>query len=200
MLTLSPRIGQSEMKRMKQAEATPMLPLVIPSAPEEAGEEFPGLGRVRELALEEALQMLQGNSKEFPFSEAEVSRMLRKVRVIAWRSGEGARPALYMEDRTLAPYVRYFVRLEGESGIGRCPQCGNWFLQARPDQVFDSIQHREAHRVTRWRAGKKGLKKKSPSDTLFHLPRYNPRVTVLTTPPIHSAHSYSQNRRPCSGG
>ena len=122
--------------------------------------------------------------------------MGKKVRLVAFSEAGGLRPALYSEDRTAAAYIRYLLRIEGEPGIARCPLCQSWFVQKRPDQIYDLPAHRERHRVIRWRAGKQG-KKKSLVDTPLTLSRndFCGRVPFRITVPI--APSYSHNRTPC---
>lgn len=188
------------MSKTKAAKKKPLLPLLIPSLPEEGGEKFADLPPVRELSLKEARDMLATSPREFSFSVLELTNILKKVRLVAWPQNDGVRPVLYLEDRTLAPYVRYFVRMVGESGIARCPKCGRWFLQKRPDQIYDTVAHREAHRVIRWRAS--GSKKKSLIDTVFSLPRYIrcARVPIrIPEPSITYSHRRPSYRSPSVG-
>lgn len=137
----------------KTRKSRPLIPVLIPSQTGEPLEEH----LVHELTLEEARDMLQGEAVP-DFSASEI---IRKVRLAVWRG----RPALYVEDLALAPYIRYFVRIKGETGLEKCPKCGDWFVQKQPNSIYCSVAHREAHRVIRWRAGKSEAKKKWLVDT-----------------------------------
>ena len=167
--------------RGRSSKTKPMMPLLVLNAG----------GQVRELSLEEARDMLAQKPEVPEFSARWVGGILKKVRLIA-RPGEGKTElqlAIYLEDLALAPWVRYVVRMPGEPGIARCPQCGQWFVQSRPNQVYDSILHRERHRVTRWRASGGGKKKIVP-DTSFRLTRVScgarvpARISVSPRTPI----------------
>jgi hypothetical protein len=74
---------------------------------------------------------------------------LAAVRLVLWSSGNRVQPAIYCPDLKAAVYVFLLTKKWGV-----CPQCGNFFVQKRPDQTFCTIAHREAHRVARWRAVK----------------------------------------------
>ena len=137
---------------MAKRKSKPHIPLLIPGEPE-----------ARELSLKEARDML-GEKPEL--SDSELADLLKQVRLVA----VGSKPALYIDDPR-APYVRVFARLENEKGLGKCPKCGKWFVQKRTNQVYDSIAHRESHRVIRWRT-QEAVKKKSLSDTVFTMQRF----------------------------
>lgn len=126
----------------KTSKIRPLVALLIPAAPDESGEIVEGR---RELSLAEARDRLASDPQPIP----DLTSLLRSARLVAWHN----RPAILVEDLAAAPYVRYFVRFKGERGLARCPQCGKWFVQSRPDQIYDTVAHREAHRVIRWRAG-----------------------------------------------
>ena len=143
---------------MKTAAGKAIIPLLIPCLAGEAGEEFlPGV-QLRELAWAEARDLLAAENLKAEFSAREVRNMLRKVELIALPGSGKTSLALYAKDLQVAAYVRYLVRLEGECGIARCPQCGNWFVQQHCNQVYDTPAHRDYHRVVRWRAVKKKQK------------------------------------------
>jgi hypothetical protein len=84
-----------------------------------------------------------------------MSEGLASVRLVLWWSGKGVRPAIYCPDLRTAVYTFLLTKKWGV-----CPQCGDFFIQNRPDQNYCTIAHREAHRVARWRAAKASQSKK----------------------------------------
>jgi len=108
---------------------------------------------------EEAIAIHEGRRQPESFAEdpakelsLEISKKLTFwVRVVLWWTGKRFTPALYCMDPKVAPYV--FVLTRKTWGV--CPHCGFWFTKERSDQSYCSIAHREAHRVARWREGKK---------------------------------------------
>jgi hypothetical protein len=90
----------------------------------------------------------------------QISRELPSVQLVLWWAGGYFTPALYCPYRPSALYVRALLRLGGNTkALAVCPHCGNVFIQARRDQQYCSVAHREVHRVARWRAQKKIRKK-----------------------------------------
>lgn len=94
----------------------------------------------------------------------EISESLSSVRLVLWLSKEGFRMALYCPEVKTALYLFCLLGFVSGTGIGLCPKCGSLFKQSRPNQTYCSIQHREAHRVARWRAGKTKSRKKGRRD------------------------------------
>jgi hypothetical protein len=85
----------------------------------------------------------------------ELSEMLSAYsRLVLWWTGERFTPAIWCENVKTAFYVRALLNVVGGRSLRICPHCGEVFFQARPDQNYCSIAHREAHRVARWRAMK----------------------------------------------
>jgi hypothetical protein len=77
---------------------------------------------------------------------------LSKAKLVVWRTESGTLPAIYCDDVRTALFV---CALIGPAAtISLCPRCGSVFIRKRPDQVYCSIQCREAHRVARWRKGR----------------------------------------------
>ncbi len=125
-----------------------------------------------DLAAEKALLHLRTNRgplllkvteallKEPGFTEQmlvkELSNLLDGVRLVMCRWSEGVGLALLCPDLASALLVRVVMSSIGTSaGLRICPKCSNVFLQKRADQDYCSVKCREAHRVERWRAGKK---------------------------------------------
>jgi len=83
-----------------------------------------------------------------------VSEALDSVRLVLWWSGEQFEPALYCPDLKAALHTFLLMKVTAGKGWGVCLKCGEFFTKKRPDQMYCSIAHREAHRVARWRAAK----------------------------------------------
>jgi len=80
---------------------------------------------------------------------------LDSVRIVLWSFEGQVLPAIYCPDLKSAVYAFLLARK-----WGICPHCNEFFVQKRPDQIFCTIAHREAHRVARWRAGKAAKSKR----------------------------------------
>jgi hypothetical protein len=89
-----------------------------------------------------------------------VSGELDSVRLVLWWFRKQFRPALYCPDLKSALFTLILMKIVGGKGWGACPQCGDFFVQKRPDQTYCTVAHREAHRVARWRAAKTALAKR----------------------------------------
>jgi hypothetical protein len=93
-----------------------------------------------------------------------VSNALDSARLVLWWSGKRFQPAIYCPNPKTAIYTFLLMKIAAGQGWGVCPYCGQFFIQKRSDQSYCTIAHREAHRVSRWRAGqstklrKKGAK------------------------------------------
>jgi len=85
----------------------------------------------------------------------EISKALESVRLVLWFSPAGFRIALYCPHVKTALYVFCLLSFVSGAGIAVCPKCGKLFQQQRSNQNYCSIEHREAHRVARWRAAKR---------------------------------------------
>jgi hypothetical protein len=86
----------------------------------------------------------------------ELSNQLDAIRLVLWRQEERVAPALLCPDVGSALLVRVVMSAVGATaGLRLCPKCGQAFLQKRADQDYCSVKCREAHRVERWRAGKR---------------------------------------------
>jgi hypothetical protein len=127
------------------------------------------------IAIEKALLNLKATSgpmvlaitkallKEPSFAQQvlvkELSTQLDNVRLVLWDQGGRVAPALLCADVGSALLVRVVMSAVGATaGLRLCPKCGQVFLQKRADQDYCSVKCREAHRVERWRAGKKSDK------------------------------------------
>ncbi len=100
-------------------------------------------------------------SKKKPqhFLAAEITEGLAASHLVVWWTGDRYLPAVFCEDRETALYVWVALTLAGGGkSLGICPQCSVPFVRERSDQIYCSVQHREAHRVARWRARKKRQK------------------------------------------
>lgn len=85
----------------------------------------------------------------------EISRvLLAGASLVLWLDGKRLVPALYCGSVWCALYVSAIFKIFGGCAFAVCPKCGEPFLQQRPDQLYCTIAHREAHRVARWRAAK----------------------------------------------
>jgi hypothetical protein len=86
----------------------------------------------------------------------ELSNLLDGLRLVMWSWSEGVGLALLCPDLASALLVRVVMSSIGTSaGLRICPKCSGVFLQKRADQDYCSVKCREAHRVERWRAGRK---------------------------------------------
>jgi hypothetical protein len=121
---------------------------------------IPGLkpGRSEKIALELSTLGPRSSADEKWLLSTHVSAELESVRLVLWWSGTQFRPALYCPDLKSALYTFVLLKTVAGRGWGICPFCGLLFVQTRSDQNYCSIAHREAHRVARWRATKKGPK------------------------------------------
>jgi uncharacterized C2H2 Zn-finger protein len=85
-----------------------------------------------------------------------LSEELGNVKLVLWWTGELFTPGLYSPDEGSALYVRALLGLGSATKTFMvCPHCGTLFIQERTDQQYCTVAHREAHRVSRWRAQKK---------------------------------------------
>jgi hypothetical protein len=85
----------------------------------------------------------------------QLSQELLSVQLVLWWTGDHFTPALHCPYAPSALYVRALLLRT----LAICPHCGTPFSPKRRDQQYCSIPHREAHRVARWRAGKKKAKR-----------------------------------------
>jgi hypothetical protein len=85
----------------------------------------------------------------------QLSQELAGVQLVLLWTGNRFTPALYCPYPPSALYVRALLL----KTLAICPHCGTPFSPKRTDQQYCSIAHREAHRVARWRAGKKKAKR-----------------------------------------
>lgn len=83
-----------------------------------------------------------------------ISERLKSARLVLWSYRGKPTLALFCPDRVTAFFARLLLSRVSGKGLVVCPQCGVPFVQKRPNQEYCSIQHREAHRVARWRAMK----------------------------------------------
>lgn len=84
----------------------------------------------------------------------EVSEAVEKVRLVLWWTGKRFLPALSSPDLASAFYIHALLHVARGKGFAVCPHCSSPFVRKRPDQQYCSIDHREAHRVARWRERK----------------------------------------------
>jgi hypothetical protein len=113
-------------------------------------------GQTEKIALELSTLGPRSSANEKWLLSTYFSEALDSVRLVLWWSGTQFRPALYCPDLKSALYTFVLMRVVAGRGWGVCPFCGLFFVQIRSDQNYCSIAHREAHRVARWRAAKKG--------------------------------------------
>jgi hypothetical protein len=91
---------------------------------------------------------------------AELSRHLEGVRLVLRYRDREMIPTLVCPTLSAAFLLRTLMSAVGANvGIRLCPNCGNVFLQKRPDQNYCSVRCREAHRVARFRARQKSRPK-----------------------------------------
>ncbi|HEY6351482.1 MAG TPA: hypothetical protein VI636_18925 [Candidatus Angelobacter sp.] len=92
----------------------------------------------------------------------EVSKALQEAKFVLWWNGEDFKPGLWCEQTKVAFYA---YALSGMLRI--CPHCSEAFCPERPDQNYCSVEHREAHRVARWRSKQKmrGIKNRRNDGT-----------------------------------
>ncbi len=81
-----------------------------------------------------------------------VSSRLSKSRLVLWWTGKRFLPALFCPDIETALYVLVLLAKVRGKALVICPKCGQPFVRNRSNQSYCSIEHREAHRVARWRA------------------------------------------------
>ena len=111
---------------------------------------------------EEAMEVLEGlrpgprASKDPRWLVAyEVSEALKHCRLVLWWTGGAFRPALWCPTLKTAFYARALLSFVGITKFRVCPYCGRPFFQKRSNQQYCKIEHREAHRVARWREQQK---------------------------------------------
>jgi hypothetical protein len=107
--------------------------------------------RVGDEKLDEKYQLANAQQK---ISQL-VTRQLDRVRLVWWFSGEEDRfvPAAYCPDVKTAVFVHAFIARTSRLRV--CPHCGTMFISVKTNIDYCSPAHRDAHRVARWRAGKK---------------------------------------------
>src|SRR6185369_11005232 len=90
----------------------------------------------------------------------DVCRELEGVRLVLWKKKEPDRSlgvGLYSPDLRAAFWIHSLMSGTGTAkGFRICPKCGKVFWQDRADQDYCSVKCREAHRIERWRAKRKG--------------------------------------------
>jgi hypothetical protein len=74
------------------------------------------------------------------------------ARIVLWWTGSEFVPAVWCQDLRTAVYVLSLPVFARGQALAVCPRCRQMFVQSRPDQTYDSVRCREAHRVARWRA------------------------------------------------
>jgi hypothetical protein len=85
-----------------------------------------------------------------------VGTLLQNAQIALWWFKGAFRPAIYCPDERTALYVHsFFIAPTGGIGFRVCPYDGEIFFQTRPNQDYCCPAHREAHRVARFRNGKK---------------------------------------------
>jgi hypothetical protein len=78
------------------------------------------------------------------------------AQIVLWWMHGSFRPAIYCDDVETALYIHtFFIAPTGGTGFRICPHCTDQFFQDRPNQDYCRPEHREAHRVARWRNKKK---------------------------------------------
>lgn len=109
-----------------------------------------------------------------------VSSGLSKSRLVLWWTGKRFLPALFCPDAETGLYVLVLLAKVRGKALVVCPQCGKPFLRKRSDQNYCSMQHREAHRMARWRAsqarGKPRRENKRRQKTASRQPAKRPRA------------------------
>lgn len=85
-----------------------------------------------------------------------ITHQLQGARVVLWWNGARLVPAIWCSDLESAVYMLHLSSFHGGKEASVCPHCEQFFVKSRDSQVCCSGAHREAHRVARWRARKKG--------------------------------------------
>jgi hypothetical protein len=83
-----------------------------------------------------------------------ISERLKGAHLVIWNFRGKRVLAVYCPDNVTALYTKLLMNRVSGRGLAVCPKCGLPFVQKRPNQEYCSLQHREAHRVARWRASK----------------------------------------------
>jgi hypothetical protein len=110
--------------------------------PEESFKHYEGL-RPGPRAMENPYRLLS----------YEVSRIVGMwASVVLWWVDGKFIPAIYCFDMKTALYIHtFFIAPAGGLGFRICPYDGEQFFQARPNQEYCCLRHREDYRVARWR-------------------------------------------------
>lgn len=92
------------------------------------------------------------------YSEArldeKISEQLERAQLVVWSFQGKPTLAIYCADVVTAYFVKLLLSRVTGKGLAVCPHCGNCFLRTRSNNEYCSMQHREAHRVARWREKK----------------------------------------------
>lgn len=83
-----------------------------------------------------------------------ISERMKSAHLVVWNFRGKPVLAVYCPDNVTALYTKLLMNRVSGRGLAVCPKCGLPFVQKRPNQDYCSLQHREAHRVARWRASK----------------------------------------------
>lgn len=89
------------------------------------------------------------------YSEArldeKISERLERAQLVVWNFQGKPTLAVYCADVVTAYFVKLLLSRVSGKGLAVCPHCGNCFLRTRSNNEYCCMQHREAHRVARWR-------------------------------------------------
>lgn len=99
------------------------------------------------------------NLKDVESKGRHVSKQsLGKVMVAFWWDKGRFRPALFTEDYAVALALHTLLEIPTVKRLRVCPACHKLFVSKHPNQGYCVIQHREYHRVRRYRARAKQRK------------------------------------------
>lgn len=86
------------------------------------------------------------------------------VQLVMWQTGPRLVPALYCQNAKSAAYATALFGRRWKV----CPYsgCGKWFQPTRTDEDYCCRRHRDAHRVARWRKGRRA----TSNDTRTRIP------------------------------
>ena len=107
--------------------------------------------------FEKEARLISDRFSAYPESrlDEKISERLKGARLVIWNFRGKPTLAIYCPDGMTALFTKLLLNRVSGKGLAVCPQCGVPFVQKRPNQDYCSIQHREAHRVARWRAKQK---------------------------------------------
>jgi hypothetical protein len=80
---------------------------------------------------------------------------LTQARFVLWNFEGKSALAVFCPNNVTALYAKFLLSRESGAGFAVCPHCGDPFVPNRPNQVYCCGEHRDGHRVKRWRASRR---------------------------------------------